>query len=123
MTQFNSARYNRIYNNSLELRPFNVNSIVKRPVYLHQKKYCADITQKQSNQLLFSIYKTHDESEIFKFLVQDKSNNLCFDITEAGSYYFIVNPVKKRSTITKFNIVNKGVNGAWGAMEQPTEGL
>jgi hypothetical protein len=94
----------RIYNNSLELRPFNVNSIVKRPVYLHQKKYCADITQKQSNQLLFSIYKTHDESEIFKFLVQDKSNNLCFDITEAGSYYFIVNPVKKRSTITKFNI-------------------
>lgn len=96
----------REHNNYLEIKPFNVNSVVKNPIYLHQKKYCIDIVQKQTNKLLFSIYKTSDESEIFKFLIQDKSNNLCFDISEAGSYYFIVNPIEKKSTITKFNIVH-----------------
>jgi len=95
----------REQNGSLKVKPFNIKSAVKKPVYLYQKKYCTNIAQKQSHKLLFSIYRAHDESEIFKILVQDKSNSLCFDISEAGSYYFIINPVNKKSTITNFNIL------------------
>jgi hypothetical protein len=76
----------REHNDSLEVKSFNINSIVKKPIYLRQKKYCIAIKQKQSIQLLFSVYRTHDESEIFKFLVQDKYNNLCFDIEKTNSY-------------------------------------
>lgn len=93
-------------NETLKIEPFKVNLVVKKPVYLYHKKYCVDISQQKPIENLFSVYRMSNNNEVFKHLIQDEYNHLCFNIAKDDSYYFVLNPVKKQSIITAFSITN-----------------